>query len=135
MNYACAKIEYRQGFTLIEVMAALAIVAFGISAAVAVVNSIGRNTQRLEDRAIAQWIVSNKLVELRLQQYDAASRANVSSSSTLTMGLREWFVFLKNKKESKKLSEVVIQVCVDNSRLDCLLEQNIRVVPFNIPIN
>ncbi len=135
MNFSYKKNTHQQGFTLIEVMAALAIVAFGISAAIAVVNSLGLNTQRIEDRAIAQWIVSNKLVELRLQQYDVGSSGvNASSTSNYTMGLREWFVFQTSQKSSGKSFEVAIEVCVDNAKSDCVLKQDMSFVPFNVSI-
>ena len=57
-----------QGFTLLEVLVALAI--FGIVAA-AVLTAAGRslnNASRLETLTLAGWIADNQLTELQLQQ-------------------------------------------------------------------
>lgn len=58
----------RRGFTLLEVLVALAI--FGIVAAV-VLTAAGRslnNASRLEALTLAGWIADNRLTELQLQQ-------------------------------------------------------------------
>ncbi|MBS0374901.1 MAG: type II secretion system minor pseudopilin GspI [Proteobacteria bacterium] len=55
------------GFTLIEVLVALAIAAIGLAAVLAVVTNTSRDAVYLRDRMLASWIGQNKLTELRLQ--------------------------------------------------------------------
>lgn len=55
-----------QGFTLIEVMVALAIVAFGLIAVFGQLNQSAAAAMRLRDRSFAHWVAMNRIVELRL---------------------------------------------------------------------
>ncbi|HEY4974533.1 MAG TPA: type II secretion system minor pseudopilin GspI [Steroidobacteraceae bacterium] len=55
-----------RGFTLIEVMVALVIVAFGMGAVLATLSSAANNIAALHDKALAQWIALNLVADLRL---------------------------------------------------------------------
>ena len=55
-----------QGFTLIEVMVALAIVAISLAAGSRAASSVVDTSQRLSDVVLAQWCADNQLTELRL---------------------------------------------------------------------
>jgi general secretion pathway protein I len=54
------------GFTLIEVMVALAIVAITLGAGIKAAGALTGNTQRLADVSAAQWCADNELAGLRL---------------------------------------------------------------------
>jgi general secretion pathway protein I len=54
------------GFTLIEVVVAIAVVALGMMAVFRVVNDTVNNSGYLRDRTLATWIADNRLVEMRL---------------------------------------------------------------------
>ena len=54
------------GFTLIEVMVALAIVAISLAAGSRAASSVVDTSQRLNDVVLAQWCADNELVELRM---------------------------------------------------------------------
>ena len=54
------------GFTLIEVMVALAIVAITLGAGIKAAGALTNNTQRLADATAAQWCADNQLTGLRL---------------------------------------------------------------------
>ncbi|MBS0395892.1 MAG: type II secretion system minor pseudopilin GspI [Proteobacteria bacterium] len=58
----------RRGFTLIEVLVALAIAAIGLSAVLSVVTNSSRNAVYLRDKIYAAWIGENKIAEARLGQ-------------------------------------------------------------------
>jgi general secretion pathway protein I len=59
--------ESRQGgFTLIEVVVAMAIIALGMMAVFRVVQDTVNNATYLRDRSFATWIADNRLVEMRL---------------------------------------------------------------------
>jgi len=54
------------GFTLIEVMVALVIVAFGMGAVLAALSSAAGNIAALHDKTLAQWIALNQVADTRL---------------------------------------------------------------------
>ena len=57
-----------RGFTLIEVLVALAIVAITLGAGIRAAGSLTTNTARLAEVTAAQWCADNKLTELKLRQ-------------------------------------------------------------------
>ncbi len=54
------------GFTLIEVLVAVAIVAISLAAGSRAASSVVDTSQRLSDIMLAQWCADNQLTELRL---------------------------------------------------------------------
>ena len=56
-----------RGFTLVEVLVALVIVAAGAAAVLSSLNSAAMSTIYLRDKTFAGWIASNRLTETRLQ--------------------------------------------------------------------
>ncbi|HEY7378504.1 MAG TPA: type II secretion system minor pseudopilin GspI [Steroidobacteraceae bacterium] len=56
----------QRAFTLIEVLVALAIVAFGLTALFSVTNQTARASSYLREKTLAQWIAVNKITETRL---------------------------------------------------------------------
>ncbi len=54
------------GFTLIEVLVALAIVAVTLGAGITAAGALTNNAQRLADVSAAQWCADNQLVNLKL---------------------------------------------------------------------
>jgi len=55
-----------RGFTLIEVLVALIIVALGMLAAIDAVNGSVRIANYLRDKTLAHWVAMNQLAEVRL---------------------------------------------------------------------
>lgn len=56
----------RNGFTLIEVLVALVIVAFGMSAVLAALSSSAGNISALREKSMAEWIAMNQIADERL---------------------------------------------------------------------
>ena len=54
------------GFTLVEVMVALAVVAVALPALLLTLSQQIDGLRYLEDRSHAQWVAANRLAELRL---------------------------------------------------------------------
>lgn len=54
------------GFTLIEVLVALVIVAFGMGAVLASLSSAANNVAAIREKSLAQWIALNQLADVRL---------------------------------------------------------------------
>jgi type II secretion system protein I len=55
-----------RGFTLVEVLVALMVVAMGLAALMVAVSSTARTSGFLRDKTLAQWIALNRLTEVRL---------------------------------------------------------------------
>jgi general secretion pathway protein I len=55
------------GFTLIEVLVALAIVAIGMAAVLSALSSSGGTVIYLHDKTLAEWVALNHIAEQRLQ--------------------------------------------------------------------
>jgi general secretion pathway protein I len=55
-----------RGFTLVEVVVALAIVAIGMFAVFKTIGDTAHNVGYLRDRTLAAWIADNRITEIRL---------------------------------------------------------------------
>jgi len=97
------------GFTLIEVLVALAIVAVGIVATSKAVTRSIDVAQYTEDRILGTWVASNRISEIRLaNRYEAPSVGG--SSSEVVMGGRTWLV---NESVSETGVENAVRVDVE----------------------
>ena len=61
-----ADARLQRGFTLLEVMVALVIVALGLMAAFGQVNQTLTVASRLRDKTLAHWVAMNEMTRLRL---------------------------------------------------------------------
>ena len=57
-----------RGFTLLEVLIALAIVAMSVGALLGTVTSSASNVIYLKDKTLAEWVALNRLTELRIDK-------------------------------------------------------------------
>lgn len=76
-----------RGFTLIEVMVALAIVALALTAMAGSMNTMIDNASTMRERTYASWIAQNKIAELRLS---GALPEVGTNSGELEYGGSEW---------------------------------------------
>ncbi len=63
---AVSRTAMGRGFTLIEVLVALMVVAMGLAALMLTVSSTARTSGYLRDKTLAQWMALNRLSEVRL---------------------------------------------------------------------
>jgi general secretion pathway protein I len=59
-------VPYARGFTLVEVLVALTIVALALGALMTAVSGTARTSGYLRDKTLAQWMALNRLSEVRL---------------------------------------------------------------------
>lgn len=78
------------GFTLVEVMVALAVVAVALPALLFTLYQQIDGTAYLRDRSFAQMVAANKMTELRLISRARSSLLMGTDSGTLELADREW---------------------------------------------
>jgi general secretion pathway protein I len=66
MKISLAEPNRQRGFTLVEVMIALAIIAISLTTIAVVMGAMLNNATTMRDRTFASWIAQNVIVELRL---------------------------------------------------------------------
>lgn len=67
----------QRGFTLIEVLVALTIIAIALMASLRAVGSITTSAEDLRARTLAQWSAENRLTEIRVRgEFPAIGRRN-----------------------------------------------------------
>lgn len=76
-----------RGFTLVEVLVALVVVALGLTALMVAVNGTARTSGFLRDKSLAQWIALNRLAEVRL---NVTKFGQNTDTGELDFGNRKW---------------------------------------------
>jgi general secretion pathway protein I len=81
------------GFTLIEVMVALAIFAVAMGALMSAMQGNVRNLDSLKNRTLAHWIASNKMVGFQVTQRYPKQRETIEKITYGGVGKgREWVI-------------------------------------------
>lgn len=102
-----------RGFTLIEVLAALVIVALGMMGVIEAVTQAARNGTYLRDKTLAHWVAMNVVTERRL----AASPPDVGKTSDEVelAGVRwKWeLVTTQTQVQSMRRMDVSVRLATD----------------------
>jgi len=77
-----------RGFTLVEVMVALIVVAIGLTALMLAVSGTAGASGYLRDKAVAQWIALNRLTEVRLNLQQKPGQNG--DTGEIAMANRKW---------------------------------------------
>lgn len=80
-----------RGFTLVEVMVALAIVAIAVPALLFTLDQQIDGTAYLRDRSLARVVAANRMNELRLTLRAGQRRLQGSLSGSETLASRDWY--------------------------------------------
>lgn len=77
----------QRGFTLLEVLIALAIVALSVGALLGTVTSSASNLSYLKDKTLAEWVALNRLTEIRTAKLFPSTGKRTGSAE---MGSMRW---------------------------------------------
>lgn len=81
------RLPTQQGFTLLEVLVALSILAIALAAIIGVASNQALNTTHLRDKTLAHWVAMNKIAELQMSA-EWPAKGKVRGDEEL--GLHEW---------------------------------------------
>jgi general secretion pathway protein I len=97
-----------KGFTLIEVMVAMAVFAIAGVALIASTSTHFTNLSVLETKMLANWVASNQLVEASLEQSWPLKN---NKEGKVELAGREWFWKQRiAKTNDKDMSQVAIEI-------------------------
>lgn len=109
----------QQGFTLIEVLAALVVLALTLGGIMNAAAFYGRNAVYLQDKTLAGWIANNKLVEVQMAQTWPETG---TSDGRVDMARRDWFWEQEVQKTADdRIRRVTLRVRLDNADEDAWL--------------
>ena len=87
MSLNTKKSGLQRGFTLLEVLVAMTILAIALASIIKVSANQALNTEHLRDKTLAHWVAMNQIAEQQLtQQWPSTGKKN----GTETMGQHEW---------------------------------------------
>ncbi|HKI74687.1 MAG TPA: type II secretion system minor pseudopilin GspI [Pseudomonadales bacterium] len=106
-----------RGFTLLEIMIALAIFAIVSAALIKNAALTVNQTRIIQDKTIGSWIAENQMAQLRAQPKSADSFPGVgSNTSTVNMGDRDWEVTVDiASTDNKDVRRVTVSVAREDS--------------------
>ena len=111
---ALAQPRRGRGFTLVEVLVALMIVAMGLAALMIAVSGAARTSGYLRDKTLAQWIALNRLSEVRLNMNKFGQNTDTGE---LQFASRSWHYDTRYFDTSiASMKRVVVRVYAGNAK-------------------
>ena len=109
--------QRQRGFTLVEVMVALAVVAIALPALLVTLNQHVDATGYLRDKSMAQMVAANKFEELRILSRAGQSLLQGKESGVSSMAGRQWYWWLESQPtEANNFYRVAIEVAADEEQ-------------------
>ncbi len=108
--------RHQRGFTLLEVMVALAVLAIVMGAMIKVTDSYAFNAGYLQEKTLAQWIAENKAVEYQLKNEFPAVGSKEGEVEMVKVDW-QWRVKVSTTDDSR-LRRLDISVALKNGDLD-----------------
>ncbi|MDB6161347.1 MAG: hypothetical protein JWO04_5053 [Gammaproteobacteria bacterium] len=78
------------GFTLIEVLVALVIVAVGMSALMGALSSSAKTVAYMQDKTFAEWVALNQIASVRIALQKGQIPATGNTTGDIELGSRTW---------------------------------------------
>lgn len=116
-----------RGFTLLEVMVALAVVAIALAALVKGGSQSAVTAAHLRDKSFAHWVAMNRVAELRLQKEWPATG---DSTGDEEMANRHWYTLAKViATEDPDLRRLEVEVRTSDNKDDAVLARVVAFLP------
>jgi len=105
------------GFTLVEVLVALIVVAMALAALMTTVSGTATASGYLRDKAVAQWIALNRIVEVRMAAGNTVQKFGTSTDiAELDFANRHWHYDTRYFPTSiASMQRVVVRVYAGNA--------------------
>jgi general secretion pathway protein I len=118
---------HQHGFTLLEVMVALAVVAIALAALVKGGSQSAVTAAHLRDKSFAHWVAMNRVAELRLQpQWPATGE----SGSDEEMAKRRWYTLAKvSATDDPDMRRLEVEVRTSDKKDDPILARVTAFLP------
>jgi general secretion pathway protein I len=124
------KNKLQLGFTLIEVMIALSVVAIGLMATLKAVNDEISSANIVRNKMIALWVMENKVAEIRMNPVLPGVGVN-QGQQTLYNQIWHWQTNTTNTANTKiRKVEVAIFAADENDKKNPVITQNIYLADF-----
>lgn len=105
-----------RGFTLLEVVVALAVIAIGLGAIITEASRNINNASLLRDMTLAHWVAMNKVVEIQVaNEWPSAG----SDKGDVEMAGREWYwrvIIIDTLDERVRRMDVEVRTHSDSER-------------------
>jgi len=108
-NYRNQSRKKAAGFTLVEILVALAILSISLSSVLYVINQNTNNLIYLKNKTFAHWVAMNKVAEFRVNPVLIQNSRRLSGRYTLAESEWEWTAQLIHT-EDKDLEKLNIDV-------------------------
>lgn len=102
------------GFTLIEVVVALAIIALGLLAVMSTVSSTTINSIYLRDKTFANWVAQNQMAEIELAP--VKPKFGFSDGNETLAGITWYWTQKVDKTEDPDTSRIEVTVRMDKDK-------------------
>ncbi len=103
------------GFTLLEVLVALAIIATVLGGSLSLVAGAARNARVLEDRTLAEWVLANALADVELRA--ATIKEGTTRHREAQLGREFEVATTVTRDPLRPLIEVAVEVTGDGAVL------------------
>lgn len=100
--------KIQTGFTLIEVIVALAIIAIGMAAAVKTVSSTTLNSAYLRDKTFSYWVAQNQLAEI--EALDSTPPIGTSNGEEKLAGITWYWTREVNEIEDFDTRQIILTI-------------------------
>ncbi len=99
-----------RGFTLIEVLVALVIVAFGVGAVLSALSSSAVNVSALREKTLAQWVALNQIADARLNLQAPQTGTSEGDVKNFANGDWHWQQIITAMDQIPGLLQITVKV-------------------------